>query len=83
MEVLGFVSTAGKSAESSENGQRQRDCVCVRMVGISLYSIVTKEAATVSNVQLFALVLPVKAIYMNHCRNRSEAIVKRCVSFTR
>lgn len=32
-EVLGFVSTAGKSAESGENGQRQRDCVCGVCVG--------------------------------------------------
>lgn len=41
---IGFVSTAGKSAESCENGQCQRDCVCVCVLGISLYSSVTKEA---------------------------------------
>lgn len=42
-EGIGFVSTAGKSAESSENGQHQRDCVCTD-AGISLRSIVSKEA---------------------------------------
>lgn len=40
---IGFVSTAGKSAESRENGQHQRDCVCAD-AGISLRSIVSKEA---------------------------------------
>lgn len=32
---------------------------------------------------LLALVLPVRTIFMNQCRDRSEAIVNRCVSFTR
>lgn len=36
------MNTAGKSAESRENGQRQKACVCD--VGYFPESIVTKEA---------------------------------------
>lgn len=83
-EVLGFVCTAGKSAESGENGQRQRDCVCVGG-GISLYSSVTKEAPRASHGQVWASICfgAVRKNYMNHWRDKLEAYIKRFVLFTR
>lgn len=66
-EVLGFVCTAGKSAESGENGQCQRDCVCGGG-GISLYSSVTKEAPRASHGQVWASICfgAARKNYMNH-----------------
>lgn len=50
-------------------------CVCVCFP----CSFVSKEAATVSSAQIwaFALVLPVKTIYVNQCGDRSEATLLR------
>lgn len=68
-EVLGFVSTAGKSAESGENVYSVRGTVCVRACRI--YPLFHcdqrgRHSEPCSNLGLY--LLPVKTICMNHSK---------------
>lgn len=59
-----------------ESGCRVFPCIPLRPKGELKWAICKSGP-------LRALVLPVKTLYLNHCSDRSEAGVNRCVSFTK